>query len=374
MTKAGIERRIDSLLKKCLPYEWYQVINIKYSHMANKDKELAYKLPYFHSRKRSKEKYCIFRFVWGNYAHFSAANCYVFAYEWAVRRGYIPLVDMEHEYCFKTGHMDEENMWELVFEQPISVREALKKEWVLVKGIERKDEWLASTCMDINGEEDNHRIHIVTDNWREYYAKVNGYISKSWRFRQDLLEEFEREYGEIFGGGPVLGVALREEFSVDVEKLRESANVSAETVRVYRKHPKTMGVMDVIRLVREYSASHNCSRIFLSTMYEESLQAFVEAFGQRVVWVERERHSVNINKFTDFERNIEEQYYYVKATYSKEQVKEQNITYAKEVLGLSRCDFLIGAPAGGTIAALSLNGGKYKDIYILPDLNKSKKY
>ena len=374
MTKAGIERRIDSLLKKCLPYEWYQVINIKYTHMTNKDKELSYKLPYFYSRKRSKEKYCIFRFARVNYALFSVANCYVFAYEWAVSKGYIPLVDLEHEYCFKAGRMDEENMWVLVFEQPISVREALKKDWVLVKGIERQDEWLASTCMDINGEEDNHRIHIVTDNWREYYAKVNGYISKSWRFRQELLEDFEREYGTLFQTGSVLGVALREEFSVDAEKLRESANVSAETVRVYRKHPKTLGVMDVIKLVREYSDSHNCSRIFLSTMYEESLKAFVEAFGQRVVWVERERQSMNINKFADFERNIEEQYYYAKATYSQVQVKEASITYVKEVLGLSRCDYLIGAPSGGTIAALSLNGGKYKDVYILSDLNKSKNY
>lgn len=370
MTKAGIERRIDSLLKKCLPYEWYQVINIKFSHMANKDKELAYKLPYFHSRKRSKEKYCIFRFVWGDYAHFSAANCYVFAYEWAVRRGYIPLVDMEHEYCFKTGHMDEENMWELVFEQPISVREALKKEWVLVKGIERKDEWLASTCMDINGEEDNHRIHIVTDNWREYYAKINGYISKSWRFRQELLENFEREYGTLFQTGSVLGVALREEFSVDAEQLRESVAV----VRVRRKHPKTIGVADVIELVKKYVGKHNCSRILVSTIREESVNAFVEAFGEQVVFVKRERTTMDTINTPVWNMDVEERYRYLKSTQSREYIKEIAIPYIYEVLGLSRCDFLIGAPAGGTIAALSLNGGKYKDIYILPDFNKSKNY
>lgn len=370
MTKAGIERRIDSLLKKCLPYEWYQVINIKYTHMTNKDKESAYKLPYFHSRKRSKEKYCIFRFVWGDYAHFSAANCYVFAHEWAVRRGYIPLVDMEHEYCFKTGHMDEENMWELVFEQPISVREALEKDWVLVRGIERQDEWLASTCMDINGEEDNHRIHIVTDNWREYYAKVNGYISKSWRFRQDLLEEFEREYGEIFGGGTVLGVALRENFSVDAEKLRTGANA----IRVFRKHPKTVGLAEIIELVREYISSHNCTRIFVSAMYEESVNTFVEAFGEQVVLVKRKRLTMDAINTPTWDMDVEERYQYLKSIQTSESVKERSISYVYEVLGLSRCDYLIAAPAGSTIAALSLNGGKYKDIYILPDLNKSKAY
>lgn len=370
MTKAGIERRIDSFLKKCLPYEWYQVINIKYSHMANRDKELAYKLPYFHSRKRSKEKYCIFRFAWIDYAHFSAANCYVFAYEWAVSKGYIPLVDLEHEYCFKTGQMGEENMWDLVFEQPISVREALKKEWVLVKGIERKDEWLSSTCMDINGEEDNHRIHIVKDNWREYYAKVNGYISKSWRFRQELLEDFEREYGALFQTGSVLGVALREAFSVDAEKLHESANAG----RVYRKHPKTIGITDVIELIKEYVCKHHCSRIFVSTVYEESVNAFVEAFGEQVVYVKRERLTMEAIKTPFWDMDVEERYQYLKSTQTSEYVKGYTIPYVYEVLGLSRCDYMIGAPAGGTIAALSLNGGRYKDVYILPDLNKSKAY
>lgn len=371
MTKAGIKRRINTLLTKCLPYEWYQILYIKYIHARTKDKEQAYKLSYFHSRKRSKEKYCIFRFT-RMYGLFAAAKLHVFAYEWAVSKGYIPLVDYEYEYHFKTGQMGEENMWEYVFEQPISVKEALKKDWVLVKGINRTEKWLSSTCMDINGEEDDFRIHIVKDNWREYYAKVNGYISKSWRFKKDLLEEFEREYGTLFQAGSVLGVALRENMSVDADKIRESANVNVGTLNVYRKHPKTIGVMDVIELVREYSDSHNCSRIFLSTMYEESLRAFIEVFGQRVVWIERERLSMDINKLEDFEQSIEEQYYFTTATFSQEQIKGQNITYAKEVLGLSRCDYLIGAPLSATTAALSLNGGKYKDIYILPDLNQSR--
>ena len=368
MTKVAIKRRIKAFLEKCLPYELYQMIYIKYIHVTAKDKELAYQLPYFHSRKRSKEKYCIFRFT-HIYGLCSAAKLYIFAYEWAVSKGYTPLVDYEHEYCFKTGQLGEENVWEFVFDQPISVKEALKKDWVLVKGINRRDKWLSSTARDINGKDDDFLIPIVRDNWREYYAKINGYVSKSWRFRQDILEEFEREYGTLFQTDSVLGVALREDMSVDADKIRESANVNALTVKVYRRHFKTVGVMDVIEIVREYLDSHNCSRIFLSTMYEESLKAFIEAFDQQVVWVERERQRMDIIKFDDFTRNAEESYYYTKATYSPEQWKERNISYAKEILGLSRCDYLLGSPSSSTTAALSLNGGKYKDIYILPDLN-----
>ncbi|HBI63205.1 MAG TPA: hypothetical protein DDY31_18695 [Lachnospiraceae bacterium] len=48
--------------------------------------------------------------------------------------------------------------------------------------------------------------------------------------------------------------------------------------------------------------------------------------------------------------------------------------YVEEVFCLSECDYFIGAKSSGTIAALSLNGGKYKDIYILPDKNKIARY
>ena len=48
--------------------------------------------------------------------------------------------------------------------------------------------------------------------------------------------------------------------------------------------------------------------------------------------------------------------------------------YIKEVIGLSRCDYLIGGASSGTAAALVMNGGAYDDIYILEDARKVKRY
>lgn len=368
-----IRAKINILLKKYLPDHIYQVVFVKYVHMINKDKENAYSLPYFHSKKKSNERYCIFRFQRPNFALFAAANKYIFAYEWAVNNGYIPVVDMEYGYYFRNYLLGECNEWEDIFEQPLTVLEVLKKDWVLVKGEGlQHDACLAQTCMDINGIQDDNSIRIVRDNWREYYAKVNNYVSKCWRFKKELLDEFEKEYGEIFRSGNILGVALRENFSVDVTGMLDNNHA----VEVYSRHPKTIGVKDIISLVKEYDCIHEYSYIFVSTIYEESLKMFVEIFGDKVKWVKRNRMRLDSFKATTrmWRMNEKEQSYYLKFLQSDEERKEIQTSYVKEILGLSHCNYLVAAPCSGSIAALSLNGGKYKDVYILPDLNESKLY
>lgn len=345
-------------------WKWYIKSNPKYD-------EYRYRYEYFVSRKKSNEKYCIMRY--GEMVGiFSAAFEYLYAYDWAIANGYIPIVDHEYEYCFQINNFDEDNMWEYVFEQPISVSEALKKDWVFVAEMNLGNMWRPQMCKDINGKRDDFRVHMVKDGWREYYAKVNQCISKSWKFRKELLEEFENEYGAVFEKGNILGVVLRENFTADVEKLRDNANA----VAVFREHPKTIGIEDTINLVKEYIASHNCSSIFVSTVFEESLSAFIEAFGNQVIWVERKRDKISLIRPSShvWSMSEEERYLYGKSTQSTEEKRERCTTYVKEIFGLSRCDYLIAAPCSGSIAALSLNGGNYKDIYLLPDFNNAKSY
>ncbi len=72
-------------------------------------------------------------------------------------------------------------------------------------------------------------------------------------------------------------------------------------------------------------------------------------------------------------RNAKKYYEYIKKQNSN-LTKNVTIPYVQEVIGLSECDFLIAAKCSGSIAALSLNGGKYQDIYILPDKNNISRY
>lgn len=353
----------DEIFRLC--WSWYIRNNPKYD-------QYRYRYGYFVSRRKGDEKYFIIRYN-DKDGIFSAAFKYIYAYDWAIANGYIPIVDHENEYCYKINNLDEDNMWEYVFEQPISVTEALKKDWVFVAEMGLGDMWRPQMCKDINGIKDDFRVHMVKEGWREYYAKVNQYISKAWNFRKELLDEFENEYGDIFQKKNILGIALRENFSSDIDKMSLNDNVRKV---LNNDHPKTIGTSEIISLVQKYMANHDCSHIFVSTIYEESLSMFIEAFGNRVVSVERNRQKLDsLKKNTAaWGKNIEEEYNYVKSLRTIEEKKEISISYVKEILGLSRCDYFIATPCSGSIAALSLNGGNYKDVYILPDFNDAKSY
>lgn len=48
--------------------------------------------------------------------------------------------------------------------------------------------------------------------------------------------------------------------------------------------------------------------------------------------------------------------------------------YAQETLMLSKCDYFIGAVSAQSAMALSINGGRYKDIKVLEDRNHIERY
>ena len=366
-----LKKLIYGFTKKILPEELFK----KFVNWCHRQKFISgqdrYLYEYYISKKRNaNEKYCIFRCYTPPTGVLSTANVYIFMYEWAIDKGYIPIMDMEFEYDFMNFKLGEDNVWEDVFEQPLSVKDVLKKDWVLVKRQWVGDAWLPKTCLDINGVKSDIRIHTVRDNWREYYSKVNTYTKKCWNFRKDLIEEFENEYSYVFKEENVLGVALREPFSVDADKIRKNPNA----IDVYNKHPKVMGLNEIVEVIKEYIIEHNCSTIFVSTMYEESINLFKDVFGDKVVYVNRERQSLDKLDSPVWGMTAEQIYNYYKEIELADSRKDRNVTYVKEVLALSRCDYLIGAPCGASIAALSINGGKYKDVYILPDINKDSKW
>lgn len=115
------------------------------------------------------------------------------------------------------------------------------------------------------------------------------------------------------------------------------------------------------------------SKDFLTTMFAESVSLFQEEFGKDIVFfVERKRESFDIVKKSDewIEMGEKEIYHYCK----NDNLLERTKKYGNEILTVANCQYFIGAKCSGTSAALAINGGKYKDIYILPDANNIKRY
>lgn len=320
----------------------------------------------FLSHKKSDIKYCIVRYTRPNFDLMAAGIQYVFCYHKLVERGYVPVIDIEYTYSFRQGRVGELNIWDECFEQPIPVKEIAKQPYVLATGLLFKYSDDPNVCLAINGDETDHFIHVKRENFREYYAKANELVKPIWKVKKELLEELDEEIWNKVRTQKVLGVFLRENFSKDVKYCTK------EDEEVYNHHPLLPGVRETIEIINQELVSWEYDYILLSTMYKDSLEQFREVFGEKVLCIERERIYTDDITATNFSMGEQEEYEAYKNNISYYVNLVQ--TYLKEIVALSRCDYLLGGASSGMAAALTMNGGKYEDIYILKDEREIKRY
>lgn len=320
----------------------------------------------FFSKGKSEKKYCIVRYTYPVFALMAAGIQYIFCYHQLVERGYIPLIDIEFAYSYRQGRLGENNIWDLCFEQPISVKEAVDQAYVLATGGLFSYSDAPRVCLDINSDMNDHFIHVRKDNFREYYAKVKKYVAPIWKVKPEIILELEEKEWNKVKGYRVLGVFLRESFTKDISPKNEADKA------VYGNHPLLPGVREIVGIIKTGLQDWNYDFIYLSTMYEDSLQIFREEFGDKVVCIERHRLHFSDEPILSFDMSEKELY----EQYLINQHVDEKITrtYLEEIIALSRCDYLIGGASSGMAAALTMNGGKYEDIYILEDARKIQRY
>lgn len=320
----------------------------------------------FFSKMKSDKKYCVVRYARPTFALMAAGIQYIFCYHQLVERGYIPLIDIEFVYSYKQGRLGENNIWDLCFEQPITVKEAVEQPYVLAAGSFFSCTDDPEICLDINDNVKDHFIHVRKDNFREYYAKVKKYVDPIWKVKPEIIEEVEKNVWSKVKGFRVLGVFLRENFTKDIHLENEADQA------VFGNHPLLPGVIETVEIIKTKLQDWKYDFIFLSTIYEDSLQAFIDEFGDKVICIDRKRMHFSDERITNFGMSEKEFYeIYLSDQFSNEEMIK---TYLEEIIMLSQCDYLIGGASSGMAAALTMNGGKYEDIYILEDARKIQRY
>ena len=107
----------------------------------------------------------------------------------------------------------------------------------------------------------------------------------------------------------------------------------------------------------------------------DSIEAFKKEFGEDVIFcVDRERlplaEMLKQAAWDGFVDKSDEEINQIAMSEEK-----NNMTgYVQEILGLSKCDYLVAASCSGSIAALIMNGGNYEEVEFLPDFHHSKNY
>ena len=245
--------------------------------------------------------------------------------DYALRKGYIPVVDMRgsRNPYVDDGKEQTENWWELYFEQPAgySVEEAYRS-----GRIEHASEENRST-IPYGGIAFTLKKSRWT--WSAFYRTF-------FKPNETVRNYFAKEYETLMqsDGSRVLGVLVR-----------------GTDYKAAAGHPVMPEVDEVIAAVKKCMKRYD--RIYLATEEYANVKRFEAEFPGRVL--------VNRRMYYDEEsfegKTINE------IRFARENDKYLcGLEYLSSILLLSKCGGLVGGLCGGTVAAVYLNDYQYRDL------------
>ncbi len=375
MSIDALQQKVWGLVEKLLPYNAYRYLVFRWKKVKLCGKEYPYQEEFFAKyRPFSRKTYCVIRIDATAHALFTAAKRYIFAAEYARSKGMYPIMDLEFYSEFPKGVLKGDNLWEDVFYQKKNRDILNENATIIVTGIDEGAGWSSTmTCMDVNGNPSDPNIHVKEENWRSYYKNIYKYVRKNLKFNQLIINEVGLKYIELLQGGKsVLGIAMREMFSQ--EFFDQLCRFNAR--KALKWHPAGPNVAEILDIVAEYMEKWKCSKIFVGTIYSDTIERFEERFPGKILYLQRER----VTMLDDINRINSRRHFYDRTQVNrlskadKEKQHKYTKEYAQETLLLSKCDYFIGAVSAQSAMALSINGGRYKDIKVLEDRNHIERY
>lgn len=263
--------------------------------------------------------------------------------EYAIKRNYIPIVDLQKTYMPNLQDEDRkglENPWEYYYEQPVkqyTLEEVYGSKHVIV---------LIDGIFKIKRPDWNSMFPIGD---RKDLLRWNKIITSYIRLNKEMKNRVEIESKKIFRGNQkVLGVGIRAGLLAGM--MRNEA--------LFDKHPKQPSCEEWMDFVERKMEEWKCDCLYLSCDDREYLDRFIMHFGDRCSYVERNlMHYFKNNRpvMDANERSIE----FLGKT-EQDKTKE----YVTEVVLLSQCDCLCSCIGGGAQFAYLLNGGKYEHLEV----------
>lgn len=247
--------------------------------------------------------------------------------DYAVKKGYIPVIDMQNasNTYLEPEQVGKMNAWDFYFNQPMGYGLediAASKNIILSNGL-------------ITKKNDYPDMRIVDDEklllrWREVFGK---YFS----INDALLEEFRTEKQKLFGENRVLGVLAR---GTDYINLKP------------KNHPIQPTAIQIVGKAAEVMEQYQCTYIFLATEDQSIFHTVKEQFGDKLLAMETTRYTTSGSQNINDMCSGREADRYLKG-------KE----YLLSVWLLSQCNCLVAGNVGGTHGALLMSPG-YEYSYV----------
>ncbi|MDR0430796.1 MAG: hypothetical protein LBH58_10015 [Tannerellaceae bacterium] len=248
---------------------------------------------------------------------------------YALERNYIPVVDMEN---YKTYYNEDspingtKNAWEYYFNQPLTynLEEAYKSKNVILSEMKYCEEKIPR--------------FLEFEEQIEYFHKL---ITKYMSFNDITLSTITEAKSRLFGNKKnILGVLYR---GTDYVKNRPE------------KHAVVAPINDYIDKTKKYVEEWKMDWIYLETEEAEVVDLFRKNFPDKLI-ISNSMRIRNYSVFNDITPAIR---------FNRKQDKYlRGLEYLIDTVLLSECDAIIGPKVNGTLAAVGLNGNKYKHKYI----------
>lgn len=243
--------------------------------------------------------------------------------QYAIEKGYVPIVDMQNYDNMYWNYGNKKNAWELFFEQPCKV------------GLEDIQESANIILSDWNPYENNLDYNNYGDN-KLAARQAAEYI----RFNSYVNDRINRAYSLIGGGiKRICGIKLRGSDYITSRPAGHAIPPEVEEAYCEVEH-----VLNDVWMEKYDS-------FFLSTEDETILSYFQDRYQNRLAYLP-------INRYT---RN--EVWYQAEKTY-EERINE-GIEYCIDVALLAKCNALITCRCQGAGAATLINAGKYEHIHVI---------
>ncbi|MCM1261983.1 MAG: hypothetical protein NC313_04610 [Butyrivibrio sp.] len=121
--------------------------------------------------------------------------------------------------------------------------------------------------------------------------------------------------------------------------------------KVVNEH-RQPSLLEEIKKAQELMHEWECDHIFLATEDKDAVVKFKSTFGDKLIYVEKERYPSNVVDTQEYKFNREQDAYY------------KGEEYLTEIVILSRCNCLLSSRVGILMAALPMNNLKYEHKYI----------
>lgn len=258
-----------------------------------------------------------FRFMGGL---FGLMNYYIPQIEYAINKGYIPIIDMMNmkNMYLAQDKIGIENSWEYFFEQPCGYT---------LEDIKKSKNIILSNAGKKSTKKDN-LTDLIFNN--EELLKWNMIFSKYIKLKANVEEYIKSQYLQVIGDSSrVLGVLSRGTDYINNKP---------------KNHPVQPEVSEIIEKVKLVCKEYNCDKIFLATEDKRIWNEFVKVFGNNVVTNEHQLYEDTGKSYlpdVTFNRNNDE---YLRG-----------LEYLTTIIILSKCNFLVAGNCGGSLAAMYIN-------------------